>query len=88
MCHLSVFLFAKRDPIRLRNTPAKFCEVTLSRYRVMFELGENRVILIYGAFLKGFLYFFFAKRNLIRLRNMLAKFHEVALRRYGVMLHQ
>ena len=37
---------------------AKFHEVALCRYGVMLELGENGVILIYGAFLIGFLYFF------------------------------
>ena len=51
LCANTVFIcvltsFLQTAIIRLRNTPTNFCEVTLSPYGAMFELGENGVVLI------------------------------------------
>ena len=43
------------------------------------DTGWKIVVLIYGVFFIGFLYFFFAKCDLIRLRSTPTKFREAVL---------
>ena len=76
---ISLVFFAKYYLFRLRNTPTKFREATISICGVMWKLCQNASIAIQGAFLIGFLSFF--------LLNIIYLGYEIWLQSF-VRLHQ